>query len=783
MPIKAALKRLLPPSILLLATILFWKVYVLDRFVIPGPLMYSDIYSQLYPKFIYSSMILRTGHVPLWDPYEYCGMPFLAIMQAQVFYPFRHIFFLIFSPPVAMQVFIGFHIFLNGLFAWMFFRALRLSTGASVIAALVWAFSAPLVLDSIYHPGRLSSIAWAPFCLLSLHMLLMKRKWRWSFLLAAGVAMQFLAGYPPIFLVTATILFLYFLFFLSSFLFSHEANKGKSLAKTILLLATSAGLWFLLTAAQLLPFLELLKESHRSAGVVNVLQLQTQFLLPLSKIFLKNAGNKSTVSPLFMGIPAFFLLAYGVILSKRPIRIFFVLAGFFTLIVALGNTTPVSPLLHAVPPFKYNRFPIMWFHLSFFFIAALIGFGIDSVKQGGSQGDKLENEKKRKPWNRQYTALVLLLMLSALVAIAGVGITEIITAAITVFLILSLLYVRQRWLIETLVICIGAIMFIVYVAQVAPLREYVRLPDMKVEQLRVATKNSAIANYLAQNKDARVYWSDLVSQGKYMYSGIPLVNGFEDSLRLRRTAKLMDLYRFLREVGSTDLSTFNRYPAFLNVMGVRLFLIPHNQADKFTALTDRYEALASENNSDAIINKQALPRSFLVHQVEIITDEESVFRAIRDNEIDLSKRVVLEEALPAHVNLHESFVDEPLPVISKYLPEEVVIEANPQAGAFLVLSDSYYPGWKAYDNGVETKIYSADYLCRAVYLEPGRHLVQFRYQPASYAWGARLSIVGGIIMTIALFIWATIFIRKLRHPEPGEFSSAQEDADEGKISV
>jgi len=177
-PIKAAMERLLPPFILLLATFLFWKVYVLDRFVLPGPFVYSDIYAQLYPKFIYSSMILRTGHVPLWNPYEYFGMPFLAIIQAQVFYPLRHILFLIFSPPVAIQAFIAFHIFLNGLFAWMFFRTLRMSSSASVIAALVWAFSAPLVLDSIYHPGRLSSIAWAPFCLLSLHMLLTKRNWR-----------------------------------------------------------------------------------------------------------------------------------------------------------------------------------------------------------------------------------------------------------------------------------------------------------------------------------------------------------------------------------------------------------------------------------------------------------------------------------------------------------------------------------------------------------------------------------------------------------------------------
>ncbi|HLE41054.1 MAG TPA: YfhO family protein, partial [Nitrospirota bacterium] len=60
--------------------------------------------------------------------------------------------------------------------------------------------------------------------------------------------------------------------------------------------------------------------------------------------------------------------------------------------------------------------------------------------------------------------------------------------------------------------------------------------------------------------------------------------------------------------------------------------------------------------------------------------------------------------------------------------------------SILVLSDAYYPGWKAVVDGEGRKIYRADNAFRAVPLEAGRHVVEFVYDPASFKWGLAISL-------------------------------------------
>ena len=60
----------------------------------------------------------------------------------------------------------------------------------------------------------------------------------------------------------------------------------------------------------------------------------------------------------------------------------------------------------------------------------------------------------------------------------------------------------------------------------------------------------------------------------------------------------------------------------------------------------------------------------------------------------------------------------------------------------LVLSDMYYPGWKAFVDGEETKIYRADYTFRAIPLNAGTHQVEFVYDPISFKVGAGVTVLG-----------------------------------------
>ena len=60
---------------------------------------------------------------------------------------------------------------------------------------------------------------------------------------------------------------------------------------------------------------------------------------------------------------------------------------------------------------------------------------------------------------------------------------------------------------------------------------------------------------------------------------------------------------------------------------------------------------------------------------------------------------------------------------------------------FLVLSEKYYPGWKAYVDGKSEKIYKANSIMRAVYLWKGNHTIKFVFDPLAYKVGLWLSSI------------------------------------------
>ena len=72
------------------------------------------------------------------------------------------------------------------------------------------------------------------------------------------------------------------------------------------------------------------------------------------------------------------------------------------------------------------------------------------------------------------------------------------------------------------------------------------------------------------------------------------------------------------------------------------------------------------------------------------------------------------------------------------------LQADAEENSLLVLSDTYYPGWKAFVDGKKTKIYRADYTFRAISVSAGTHRVEFVYDPLSFKLGALFTMLGVI---------------------------------------
>jgi hypothetical protein len=88
--------------------------------------------------------------------------------------------------------------------------------------------------------------------------------------------------------------------------------------------------------------------------------------------------------------------------------------------------------------------------------------------------------------------------------------------------------------------------------------------------------------------------------------------------------------------------------------------------------------------------------------------------------------------------------------IKVYTPQKIVIEVDAAQNDTLVLSDSYYPGWRAMLDGQATKINRTDEALRSVNVAAGRHTVTFDYQPLSFALGL---VVSGVSL-VSLGLWS-----------------------------
>jgi len=215
-----------------------------------------------------------------------------------------------------------------------------------------------------------------------------------------------------------------------------------------------------------------------------------------------------------------------------------------------------------------------------------------------------------------------------------------------------------------------------------------------------------------------------------------------DSLYIRRYAEFMTMI----ETGTTgwldqpcapkfeNIPWLTRYDSkLLDMLNVKYLLVkPSNeiQSRKFR------KVFAGELS--VYENQQAFPRAFVIFNARVVTSKRALLTTLLSPQFDPSREVILEES-----PLQKSIVDNPKAQgsaeVVAYSPRRITIHAHLPQDGFVVLGDSYYPGWKVFADGNEVSIYRANYILRAVFLKQGKHHVEFVYEPLSFAIGKWVS--------------------------------------------
>jgi hypothetical protein len=153
-------------------------------------------------------------------------------------------------------------------------------------------------------------------------------------------------------------------------------------------------------------------------------------------------------------------------------------------------------------------------------------------------------------------------------------------------------------------------------------------------------------------------------------------------------------------------------------------------------------------------NDDVLPRAYIVSQAQAISDDEELLAELLSQTFDPRRTVLLR---PARSQESISYPPIPyplylIPLSPEYSPNAVRIEVALDQDGYLVLSDTYYPGWRAYVDGEEKEILRANYAFRAVPLESGQYTVLFKYEPPSFKVGLAISLTtwGAIILCLAV---------------------------------
>ena len=213
------MRRLLPYVLfLILVCVFLWRPIFTGAALLPGdylaqmapwsgvieptepapqwnPLQWDAI-AQFYPWRVFYARSMADGHIPLWNPHQFCGTPFLANGQSAVLYP-PNLIFLIFDPITAFTVFAALHLFIAASFMYLLLRELGCEVLGGIVGGVAFAFCAFTVLW-LELPTFISAAVWLPLVLLLIHRAVERRSFFYGMLSGAAIALAVLAGHMQI---------------------------------------------------------------------------------------------------------------------------------------------------------------------------------------------------------------------------------------------------------------------------------------------------------------------------------------------------------------------------------------------------------------------------------------------------------------------------------------------------------------------------------------------------------------------------------------------------------
>lgn len=735
---------------------------------------------------------IKNLSLPLWNPYLLQSQPLIATLQPAVFYPLHVIYFLM-PFDQAFNCIIVFHYFLAGLFTYILMRRLRASDSASLVAAVTFMLSGYLLSVHNLLPVLLS-VAWIPLVFLLYFAGLVKKEVRYSIFSALAAAIMFFAGAPIILFVSFMVIVLLTAF--PNILF--EKAEYPSLRARAYHLGIFLVLFLGISAIQLLPFLELARLSTRASGF-SFAEATTwslhpkdiiQFFVPdLFGYELRPAeywDNQSWLKSLYLGMIPFLLSAFFFI-KKGRMQLCLALLILISLLLAMGRYNPLYALFfNYVPLMDRVRYPVRFLFLGVFAISISAGLGYDCLKEGIRKGETTTRRLVYGVLALSFVGALALGLLdlfegpvSHLMKIKGLGPPHYNDIGINMhnirrLVVISIIFGLMLWTFVRVktsnsLLSLGVVGLLTFDLFFGNLGFYDKTPAKDYHQ------NSSSMDFILSDRSLfRVF----VTPSTICAKPIPIISeaGLVNRITLDKE-KIFPGYGLERGIfdasgmgvmvykGLSNLHTLiTTAPKpdstnLLDMMNVKYVIsIPEIESPKFqlvwTSPLLSNEERADPNRKKGIKiyqNLNCLPRAFLVAKYQVLSSDREFKDMLSSKEFN-PREVVLLEKEPDDTNYlrdDSSYKDVKEDVaIREYKNNSISLQVSLPKPKFLFMSEMYYPGWKAYVDGQEKKIYRANYAFRAISLDAGVHQIEFVYRPWTFVLGLAISAATIIGLTL-----------------------------------
>jgi len=756
------LKNIAPFLIIILLPLFFFGKATLGKdLIVAGDFSGSDLLDLNYPLKVALSESIKNGKVPLWTPYLSNGFPLLAEGQMGAFYPPNLL--LAFLPPhLALNHSIILTFILAGIFTFLYTRSIFNSSFPALVTAIIFMFSA-FFIARIKHLNLIAVASWVPFIFWSTRKFFQKKNLNYAILTGIGLAFQFLAGHPQMAFYSLFIFIIYFGF--EIFLSSKRGELRKTLPKALVAIFLIGFFATGLSLIQVLPTLELAGETER-----------TEYTLQTATAYPFHPKNLITfISPYFFGNPALgsykenikimgifwenasyigllpiFLLPWGFLYALKKKKenlypLFFSFLALFSLTLMLGKFTPLFGFLwENIPGFSIFRFPTRFNLFLILSLAILAGEGgkllIQKLKESyqttKEESPKITIKKSVLKFNWPLDPFKTKILILAFITI-------------------------DLWVFgKNYIGMIDASWFLKKPQSVSFLEN-----DKELFRILSVTQYSESPyQFLGWKRDLSPLVSirEAIPPDANLIFHIPTFSDrswFEGGYNFKRRNKLE---RWLLNE-ATDPIIIGKILGLFNVKYILTFSpVGGFEMEKKLEIDLGKQFLEKLRIFE---NKQFMPRIYYTPEAKVITSESGLFTELSSYSFYPAKTVLLEKPpknpLPTLKTTLDEFQKENEIKIEKYEGGEIIIKTNLKNEGFLVISESFYPGWKATVDGVPQEILPANYLVKALEMTPGSHTVYLFYDPLSFKIGKIVSLFTLILffLLIGILNWKKLTLK------------------------